>query len=54
MSRTKDIHGGDVWAAARGLGTTPGRATDFSASINPLGLPAGVRLHLDVDPESLL
>lgn len=43
MPKTRDIHGGDVWAAARGLGVETGRVIDFSASINPLGMPSGAR-----------
>lgn len=36
-------HGGTVYAAARLLGVPPEEILDFSASINPLGLPPGVR-----------
>jgi threonine-phosphate decarboxylase len=36
-------HGGTVYAAARHLGITPEEVLDFSASINPLGPPEGVR-----------
>lgn len=36
-------HGGTVYAAARYLGVTLGEILDFSASINPLGPPPGVR-----------
>lgn len=36
-------HGGDVFAAARALGLPPQEVLDFSASINPLGMPAAVR-----------
>ncbi|HAD03990.1 MAG: threonine-phosphate decarboxylase [Desulfuromonadales bacterium GWD2_61_12] len=35
-------HGGDVAAAARELGLPASEVLDFSASINPLGIPAGV------------
>jgi len=35
-------HGGTVYAAARLLGVAPEEILDFSASINPLGPPAGV------------
>lgn len=35
----KGLHGGDVWEAARTLGLDPDRIVDFSASINPLGMP---------------
>ena len=36
-------HGGDVFAAARALGARVGDLLDFSANINPLGFPEGVR-----------
>ncbi len=35
-------HGGNVAQAARELGLAPEAILDFSASINPLGIPAGV------------
>jgi len=36
-------HGGNVFAIARSLGVLPEELLDFSASINPLGPPSGVR-----------
>lgn len=36
-------HGGNVFQIARELGLDPMAILDFSASINPLGMPAGVR-----------
>ncbi len=36
-------HGGNVFALARQLQCEPGEILDFSASINPLGMAAGVR-----------
>ena len=36
-------HGGNVFAVARLLGVPPEEVLDFSASINPLGPPPGVR-----------
>jgi threonine-phosphate decarboxylase len=36
-------HGGNVFAVARSLGVSPEDILDFSASINPLGPPPGVR-----------
>lgn len=36
-------HGGNVFAIARVLGVPPEEILDFSASINPLGPPSGVR-----------
>lgn len=38
MSRSYD-HGGDIFAIARRLGVAPEAMADFSASINPLGVP---------------
>lgn len=37
----KDIHGGNIWEASKEASVRPGELLDFSASINPLGLPAG-------------
>lgn len=37
------LHGGNRWAAARFYGYEPAEILDFSANINPLGLPASVR-----------
>ena len=37
------LHGGDVYGVARSLGMTPDDLLDFSASINPLGYPEGIR-----------
>lgn len=37
------LHGGNIHAAARTLGTNPKRILDLSASINPLGMPQSVR-----------
>jgi len=36
-------HGGNVFQVARELGVPPSEILDFSASINPLGMPDGVR-----------
>ena len=36
-------HGGDIFAIARQQGRVPDDFLDFSASINPLGMPVGVR-----------
>lgn len=35
-------HGGDIYAAAAELGLPPERILDFSASLNPLGMPKSV------------
>ncbi|MDF2654238.1 MAG: threonine-phosphate decarboxylase [Bacillota bacterium] len=57
-SKTKLVHGGDIYSARKALvGLPPGsvqdgsfvqvpRLLDFSANINPLGLPAGVKAAL--------
>ncbi|HYG58961.1 MAG TPA: aminotransferase class I/II-fold pyridoxal phosphate-dependent enzyme [Symbiobacteriaceae bacterium] len=37
------MHGGNIWAAARRTGRPAGEWLDFSASINPLGMPPWVR-----------
>lgn len=36
-------HGGNIYAAAKELGVRPEKLIDFSANINPLGYPAGLR-----------
>jgi histidinol-phosphate/aromatic aminotransferase/cobyric acid decarboxylase-like protein len=37
------MHGGNIWAAARRTGRPAAEWLDFSASINPLGMPPWVR-----------
>ena len=37
------IHGGDIEASARSVGSEPREIIDFSASINPLGPPPSAR-----------
>jgi len=44
--RGGDTHGGNIHAAAAALGKRPTALLDFSASINPLGLPSKVRRML--------
>ena len=39
-------HGGNVFAVARSLGVRPEEILDFSASINPLGMAAGMKAAL--------
>lgn len=36
-------HGGDIYTAARELGIRPEECLDFSANLNPLGIPAPVK-----------
>ncbi|MGY0162400.1 threonine-phosphate decarboxylase CobD [Edwardsiella tarda] len=45
------LHGGDVVAVAERLGVSPDSLTDFSANINPLGMPDTLRqaLHAQLD-----
>lgn len=40
------VHGGDLAATARRYGLDPAALVDFSANINPLGVPHGVRTVL--------
>ena len=46
MKNGKAVHGGDVFAAARELGVHWRDVVDFSANINPLGPPPGLKKHL--------
>jgi len=43
MAVTTFDHGGNLFAVARQLGLKPQDLLDFSASINPLGMPVGMR-----------
>jgi threonine-phosphate decarboxylase len=43
------VHGGDVWAVAQECGITASEFLDFSANINPRGLPARARERLARD-----
>lgn len=43
------VHGGDVWQAGEALGITASELLDFSANINPRGLPPGARERLARD-----
>ncbi|MCM2359802.1 MAG: threonine-phosphate decarboxylase CobD [Geobacteraceae bacterium] len=47
-------HGGNVFAVARSLGIPPEEILDFSASINPLGPPPGVRQAVTAAFDSLV
>lgn len=53
MSYTYD-HGGNVFTLARQLGVLPEEITDFSASINPLGMPPLVKKALTSALDSLV
>ena len=43
MAECKFLHGGDLQGAAEKSGKEPSELLDFSANINPLGMPPGVR-----------
>ncbi|MDQ2774764.1 MAG: aminotransferase class I/II-fold pyridoxal phosphate-dependent enzyme [Acidobacteriota bacterium] len=43
------IHGGDVFAVAEAYGFAPTELLDFSANINPRGLPPSAALRLQMD-----
>ena len=43
MKDIPPLHGGDVYSIARDMGIRPEGLLDFSASINPIGFPPGVR-----------
>ena len=43
MSLLKSAHGGNTREAAELLGVSPEQLLDFSANINPLGMPAGLK-----------
>jgi len=53
---SRAIHGGDIARAAQSIGVAPGEILDFSANVNPLGLPARARerLRRDLQDEWLL
>ncbi len=40
------VHGGDVWAVSESLGIAASEILDFSANINPRGLPAAAHARL--------
>lgn len=52
--RAGDTHGGNIHAAAAALGKRRAALLDFSASINPLGLPPKVRKMLIREDEHLI
>ncbi|WP_222848361.1 hypothetical protein, partial [Stenotrophomonas maltophilia] len=43
MSLLKSAHGGNTREAAELLGVSPEQLLDFSANINPLGMPADLK-----------
>lgn len=47
-------HGGNVFTVARNLGVMPDQISDFSASINPLGMSSQVRAALTLAIDSLM
>ena len=43
------VHGGDVWQVGEELGIEPSELLDFSANVNPRGLPHRARERLSHD-----
>lgn len=50
MALLKSAHGGNIREAAALLGIAPGELLDFSANINPLGMPASLRQAIVDNP----
>lgn len=50
MALLKSAHGGNTREAAALLGIAPGELLDFSANINPLGMPASLRQAIIDNP----
>jgi threonine-phosphate decarboxylase len=48
------VHGGDVWAVAEAFGFAPEEILDFSANINPRGLPPSAAQQLQRDAGDIL
>lgn len=46
-SQAKDTHGGNIYKISRELGLEPEKILDFSANINPLGMPLKGQLALE-------
>ncbi len=46
----KEMHGGNIWSAARRLGVTAGKLLDFSSNLNdfPVSYPEGILGNLDL------
>lgn len=51
MALLKSAHGGNIREAAALLGIAPGELLDFSANINPLGMPASLRQAIVDNPK---
>lgn len=50
MSLLKSAHGGNTREAAELLGISPEQLLDFSANINPLGMPASLKRAIVDNP----
>lgn len=50
MALLKSAHGGNIREAAALLGIAPNELLDFSANINPLGMPASLRQAIVDNP----
>lgn len=46
MITDNDLHGGNIYKEAENIGLSPEDILDFSANINPLGIPPGLKNHL--------
>lgn len=53
MSESTNMHGGNIYEAAREFNTASGDILDYSANINPLGIPSGVKKLIASSIESL-
>jgi len=46
MAKERPLHGGNIYQEAQKLGVEPSELIDFSANINPLGMPPNLMSHL--------
>ncbi len=53
MSGNIDRHGGNIGGAVEEYGLSPDKIIDFSASINPLGMPPGARMAVRKNLDSI-
>ena len=48
------IHGGDIYGVSASLGVRPEDCLDFSANMNPLGIPGSVKEAMKKSLEELM
>lgn len=53
MNNSEVIHGGDVERVCREYGFSPAEVLDYSANINPLPLPKGMRKYLAINLDAI-